>query len=118
MAAKILRTLGIVGLVVGMGSLSACFDAYYRAHPAYSYGGPPPYWYGSPAGAFSRSYPVYTPAPRYYAYNPGPNWRYRREHEEHEEWRHEELRHESQEHHRDRDHHRADRGGWRAGAGG
>jgi hypothetical protein len=61
MKAKIFRTLGVIGFIVAMGSLSACFEeSYYPSHLGYAYGSP---GYG---------YPGYAPAPRYYAYNPHP----------------------------------------------
>jgi hypothetical protein len=87
MKARIFRILGVVGFILALGSLSACFDeSYYPASPGYSYG------YGAPVYA----YPEYTP--RYYAYNPHPYWRYRQrwEREEHEE-------HEWHEHHHHHD---------------
>jgi hypothetical protein len=82
MKAKIFRILGVIGLILTMGSLSACFDAHY---PGYRVD-PPAYSYGSPAYAYPVYHPQYVPAPRYYVYNPRPHTQYRpeREHEEHE----------------------------------
>jgi hypothetical protein len=90
MKGKIFRILGVIGFILAMGSLSACFDeSYYPGYsryPGYSYGGP------------AYAYPEYAPTPRYYAYNPHPYWRQRQrwEHEEHEE-------HEWHEHHHHHD---------------
>jgi hypothetical protein len=91
MTAKIFRILGVIGFILSMGSLSACFEeSYYPRYPGYAY--------GSPAYAYPECYPRYVPAPRYYAYNPRPYARYRQrwEHEEHEE-------HEWHEHHHHHD---------------
>jgi hypothetical protein len=94
MKVKIFRILGVLGFILAMGSLSACFEESY--HPTY-----PRYSYDSPAVPYPRYYPEYVPAPRSYTYNPQPYWRYRQrwEHEEHEE-------HESHEHHHHHDHDR------------
>ncbi len=75
MKAKIFRILGVIGVILAMGTLSACFDkSYYLRSPAYSYGVP------------AYAYPEYVPVPRAYAYNSHPYWRYcqRWENEEHE----------------------------------
>jgi len=100
MKAKIFRILGVIGLILAAGSLSACVDEqYYPAHPGYSY--------NSPAYAYPEYYPVprYAP-PRAYAYNPHPYWQYRNrwEHEEHEEYE----RHEGHHHRHHHDHDRGD----------
>jgi hypothetical protein len=95
MKVKIFRILGVLGFILAMGSLSACFEeSYYPAYPRYSY--------GSPAVPYPRYYPEYVPVPhsyaypvpRPYAYNARPYWRnhQRWEHKEHEE-------HEWHEHH-------------------
>ncbi|MBV8454673.1 MAG: hypothetical protein JOZ29_20730 [Deltaproteobacteria bacterium] len=81
MKAKIFRILGIIGFILAIGSLSACFEESY--HPAY-----PGYAYGSPAYAYPHYAPRYVPTPRYYASDPHPYWRHQHggehEHGEHE----------------------------------
>jgi len=84
MKAKIFRILGIIGFILAMGSLSACFEESY--HPAY-----PGYWHGPTAYAYPEYYPRYAPRyvspPSYYASNPHPYWQHGHGwgHEEHEE---------------------------------
>ena len=102
MKAKIFRIVGIIGFILAIGSLSACFDGpYYPAYPRYSY--------GSPAYAYPEYYPQYAPryvpAPPYYASNPHPYWQHGWEHKEHEEheWHERHQGHESYEHHHDHD---------------
>jgi hypothetical protein len=76
MKVKIFRILGVLGFILAMGSLSACFEEpYYPAYPRYS-----PEYVPVPR---SYTYPV----PRPYAYNARPDWRnhQRWEHKEHEE---------------------------------
>ncbi|MBV8774589.1 MAG: hypothetical protein JO166_19970 [Deltaproteobacteria bacterium] len=94
MKARIFRIIGVIGLLIGMGSLSACFEAPY--YPGYAYGGP---GYGYPE-AYPRYYPQYVPAPRSYAYNPRPyphaNW------QNHERWEHAEHEAHEHNHHHDR----------------
>jgi hypothetical protein len=73
-----LRIAGIIGFVLVLGTLSACFDRpYYPAYPAYSYGEPgyaypyTEYGYASPAGS--------------YAYDADPHrWKHR--HWDHDEY--------------------------------
>ena len=94
MKVKVSRILGVMALILAMGSLSACFDEhYYPGYPRYSYGSP---GYAYP-GYYPQYAPGYVPGPRYYASNPHPYWRGRQiwKHEEHEE-------HERNEHHHDR----------------
>jgi hypothetical protein len=98
MKAKIFRIVGVLGLILGMGSLSACFEGPY--YPGYAYGRPA-YTYPE---AYPRYYPQPVPVPRYYAYNPRPyavnphpNW------QNHEQWQHQE--HEEHEHHHHHDRH-------------
>jgi hypothetical protein len=98
MKAKILRILSVTGLIIAMGSLSACFEESY--HPGYGYRGPA-YAYPEP---YPQYYPEYVPAPRAYAYNPhrysSPHpysqYRQRWEREEH----HERARREHRDHDR------------------
>jgi hypothetical protein len=83
---KILRIFGVIGFILALGSLSACFDDSYpnRGYPAYSY--------GSPTYAYPGYYPQYAPGPNYYAYN-HPRWRYHHDREEQEEHEHEHHHH-------------------------
>jgi hypothetical protein len=93
MKARIFRIVGAIGLVLAMGSLSACFESsYYPGYPGYSYGAPG--WYRSPAYAY-HPYPRYAPpAPHYYAYNHGY----------HHGWEHEgHVEHGGHGYHHDRD---------------
>ncbi|HJU09684.1 MAG TPA: hypothetical protein VJ728_02345 [Candidatus Binataceae bacterium] len=90
MKAKIFRILGVIGFVLGIGSLSACFVGP-PAYPRYAYHPAPVYTYPEP-------YPRYVPAPRYYVYNqhPYPHYDHSWGHEEH---------HEHHDHHHDHDRH-------------
>jgi hypothetical protein len=85
MKAKIFRTLGMIGFLLAMGSLSACFvGPPDPAGPAYPYG---PHAYAYPE-YYPHYAPGYVPAPRSYVYNEHPRgphrYRQRLEHEEHE----------------------------------
>jgi hypothetical protein len=88
MKTKVFRILGVIGFILAMGSLSACFDPSY---PGYS---DPPMSYRAPY-AVPEYYPRYyarpVPVPRYYAYNPRANW------QNHRRWEH--RKHEEDEHH-------------------
>lgn len=94
MKAKIFHIVGVIGLIIGMGSLSACFEGPY--YPGYAYGRPA---YGYPE-AYPRYYPQPVPVPRTYAYNPRPyphaNW------QNHERWEHQEHEKHERNHHHDR----------------
>jgi hypothetical protein len=104
MKAKIFHIFGVIGFILAMGSLSACFDeSHYPAYPRYSY--------GSPAYAYPEYYPHYAPGyvapPPYYASNPHPYWQHghgweHREHEEHK-WNEQHHGHEWNEQHHDHD---------------
>jgi hypothetical protein len=84
MRAKLFRILGVIGFIIGIASLSGCFDEPYR--PIYpAYGSAYPGYYPPP--------PRYVP-PSYYAYN--PHFHHGWEHKEHEE-------HEWHEHHHHHD---------------
>lgn len=91
MKTKIVRTIGLLGLIVATGSLSACFDeSFYPAYHGYAYSSPR---YGYPQYQ-PHYFSAYVPAPHYYVPDPPHYGQYAHhwKHEEHEE-------HEGHDHH-------------------
>ncbi len=98
MKAIIFRVIGVMGFILALGSLSACFEE--TSYPRYGY--------NRPAYASPQYYPEYVPvpynrpAPRYYVYNPRPYVARPHPYRGHgEQWEHEEHKEHAHGHHHD-----------------